>query len=246
MRSRAEVYRYRASPIVLEGLKRHVLTSGAGAIGFQNPRLEGYVTSEKHAWIRRDFPVVPDDDARDLTLRVSGFAVHIDADSMPIAFAAADMASSDETSEVEQGLLVLDDLLRVFNGRPRDWLAAPEMAQTLAGEIDRGDEVFALRLLAKALSDSRALTEPADLVRFLQQPPTTGDGRWDVLLAAAVARECRLRGIEPPGWTHTRVLEPWWFPVLVDDTLVSLTIQRTPPELATRGIWLDERALTAA
>jgi hypothetical protein len=245
-RKRAEIHRFRASRVVLDGLRRHILISGADAGHNEPSHLEGYVTPEQHAWIRSDFPVVPDDDARDLTLRVSRFAAHIDADRMPIAFAAADMAGSDAASEAKAGLLVLDDLLRDFNGDPRDWLAVPEIAQVLPGELERGDDVFALRMLAKALSDSRDLTETADLVRFFEQPATTGAERWDILLAAVTARECRLRGIDPPGWTHTSALEPWWFPALVDDTLIPLTIQRTPPELACKGIWLDERALTAA
>jgi hypothetical protein len=152
------------------------------------------------------------------------------------------MATSTDTAAATQGLLILDDLLRNFKGERRDWLTVPDVAAALAGETD---EVFALRLLARALSDARSLSEPADVVRFLQKPTTTGDRRWDVLLAAAVARECRNRKIDAPAWTDVQGLEPWWFPALVDETLVSLTIQRTPPELASRGVWLDERALGA-
>ena len=226
----------------------HVLISGARAIGSEtdSPELEGYVTSDTFDWIRNDFPVVPDNSARDLTLRVSEFAALVDEECIPIAFAAADMANSAKMLEAGRGLLILDDLLRDFHGEPRDWLTAPEIAQTLAGEIERGDEIFALRILAKALSETRSLTEPADVIRFLQAPATTGDERWDVLLASAIARESRLRSIDAPAWTNTKELEPWWFPALVDETLIPLTIQRTPPELASKGIWFDERALASA
>lgn len=246
-RNRAAVHRFRANERVVKDLMPHVLISGAGAIGYKSgvPHLEGYVTPDRFDWIRTDFPVVPDDSSPDLILRVSNLAACVDGDFMPIAFAAADMATSNQVSEAERGLLILDDLLRSFQEEPRDWLTASEIAQVIADQIEPGDEMFALRILAKALSDARTLTEPADIVRFLQPPPTTSDDRWDVLLAAAVARECRLRGIDPPPWTDIQGLEPWWFPGLVDEVLIPLTIQRTPPELSSKGIWLDERALTA-
>lgn len=246
-RTRAEVHSFRATDRPTEALRPHVLLSGAEAIGSAtNPsRLEGYVTPAKFDWLKSDFPIVPVEDAGNVVLRVSKLARFIEGESMPVAFAAVDMADSDEPREVERGLLVLDDLLREFAGDLRDWLTAAEIAETISGEIESGDQIFALRILAKGLSDSRLLTEPADILRFLQTPPTTGDPRWDVLLASSVERECRLRGIESPTWTNVEGLEPWWFPALVDDSLVPLTIQRTPPELSRKGIWLDESALEA-
>jgi hypothetical protein len=178
-------------------------------------------------------------------IRVSELASFVEDDAMPLAFVAADMASSDDTSEVEHGWLLLDDLLREFNSDPRTWLTVPELARSIATELKRGDEVFALRILAKALSEARPLAEPADVARYLQKPPSTGDRRWDVLVASAIARECRLRGTKIPQWTDIEGVEPWWFPALVDKTLIPLTVQRTPPELSSKGIWLDERALVA-
>lgn len=247
VRNRAEVFRFRASAKVLEALKPYLRISGAVAIGLETSRLrlEGYVTPARFKWIRGGFPLVPDD-AGHLKLRVSEFAALVEEDSVPIAFAAADMASSDDTSEAEHGLLLLDDLLREHNGDHRYWMTAPEIAQAIAAEIEQGDDIFALRLLAKELSEARSLTELADIVRFLQEPAPTGDRRWDVLLASAIARECRLRGVEAPKWTNVEGLEPWWFPALVDETLIPLTVRRTPPELSSKGVWLDERALVTA
>jgi hypothetical protein len=220
------------------------LLSGPAAVGAGTDRLrlEGYVTPDRFEWIRRDYPVVSDS-AGNVVLRVSGFAAHIEGDTMPLAFVAADMAESDYRLDAERGLLMVDDLLRDFNDDSRSWLSVPDIARAFADELEKGDEVFALRVLANALSGDRSLTEPADIVRFLQEPSSTGDRRWDVLIAATVARECRLRGVRAPDWTDVPGLEPWWFPALVDETLIPLTVQRTPPELASRGIWLDGRAL---
>ncbi len=246
VRYRAGIHRFRASAKVLKALRPYLRTSGVvGGPGTDRQCMEGYVTPDRFEWIREGFPMVPDDSGC-LVLRVSELTTRVEHDAMPLAFVAADMAGSDDTSEAERGLLLMDDLLREFSGDPRDWLTASDIAETISAELKRGDELFALRILAKALFDARSLTEPADIVRFLQTPPSTGDRRWDVLLASAVARECRLRGVGAPRWTDVEGLEPWWFPALVDETLIPLTIQRTPLELASKGIWLDERALGAA
>jgi hypothetical protein len=245
MRPRAAVHRFRASERVLAATRAHVVVSGVGAIGEDagGLHLEGYVTPERFDWLSSDFPIVPDDSTPNLVLRVSRLASQVEGGIMPIGFAAADMADSAEQSEAERGWLILDDLLRSFTGQQRDWLTVAEFAAAIAGEVDGGDEVFALRVLAKALSDVRSLSEPADVIRFLQKPTSTGDRRWDVLVASAVARECRLRRLDAPQWTDAEGVEPWWFPALIDETLLPLTIQRTPPELARKGVWLDERAL---
>ncbi len=246
VRNRAEVHRFRASAAVLEGLQPELLVTGAGAIDHDPAplRLEGYLTPDRFQWVRGDFPLVPDPSGN-VVLRVSEFAALVEGDRMPLAFAAADMAESDDRWDAERGLLLVDDLLREFNDDARSWLTVPDIARAVADELERDDEVFALRVLANGVSASRSLTTPADVVRFLQEPSSTGDRRWDVLLAAAVARECRLRGVRAPDWTDLMGLEPWWFPVLVDESLIPLTVQRTPPELASRGVWLDERALEA-
>lgn len=246
-RNRAEVHRFRATARVIESLKPYLRISGAGAFGLETDdrRLEGYVTRARFDWIRDSFPIGPDD-AGDLILRVSEFVASVEGETMPVAFAAADMACSEEVSQAEGGLLAVDDLLREFRKETRQWLTVSELSDAISAALKRGDEVFALRVMAKALTESRSLTEPADILRLLRAPNTTGNRRWDVLIAAAVARECRLGGIEAPKWTDVEGLEPWWFPVLIDETLLPLTIQRTPPELSSKGIWLDELALTAA
>jgi uncharacterized protein (DUF2249 family) len=245
IRNRADVYRFRASAKVLDALQPYLRLSGAGAVDLDTGRrLEGHLTPDRFEWMREGFPIVPDDSGY-LIVRVSEFAAHVEQSVMPRAFVAADMADSDDASEAERGLLLLDDLLREFSGNRRTWLTAPDIAQSISAELEHGDDVFALRVLAKALFEFRSLSDPAEIVRFLQEPPSTGDRRWDVLLASAIARECRMRGVGAPKWTDIEGVEPWWFPALVDKTLIPLTIQRTPLELSSKGIWLDERALTA-
>ena len=124
----------------------------------------------------------------------------------------------------------------------RTWLTAADTAGAIREELARGDTDFALRILARALSDLRALVDPDDLAAFLAEPPSTGDHRWDTLLAASIGRACRQARIPAPAWTDAPPLRSWWFPVF-DPILTARTMQRTPVDLAARGIWLDARAL---
>lgn len=126
--------------------------------------------------------------------------------------------------------------------RSRTWLTAADTAEAIREELQRDDPDFALRLLGRALQEFGHLTDPAEQVAFLAEPPSTGDHRWDTLLAAAVARTCRKVGVTPPAWTQVPPLASWWFPVF-DPVLVARTFQRTPVDFAALGIWLDERAL---
>lgn len=124
----------------------------------------------------------------------------------------------------------------------RTWLTAADTAEAIRAELDRGDPDFALRILARALSELRALSDPDDRAAFLAEPPSTGDHRWDTLLAASIGRTCRQAGIPAPAWTDAPALRSWWFPVF-DPILTARTMQRTSVDLAARGIWLDSRAL---
>ena len=124
----------------------------------------------------------------------------------------------------------------------RTWLTAADAADGIREELERSDTDFALRLLGRALREFGQLTDPAEQAAFLAEPASTGDHRWDTLLAATVRRACRKAGVRAPEWTRTRPLASWWFPVY-DPILTARTMQRTPVDLSTKGIWLDERAL---
>lgn len=124
----------------------------------------------------------------------------------------------------------------------RTWSTAVDAAEAIREELVRGDVDFALRLLGRALHDFARLTDPGDRAAFLAEPPSSGDHRWDTLLAVTVRRACGAAGVRAPEWTRTRPLASWWFPVF-DPVLTARTIQRTPAALSSKGIWLDERAL---
>lgn len=69
------------------------------------------------------------------------------------------------------------------------------------------------------------------------EPPSTGDVRWDVLLAG-LAEWLTAQDCEPaPAWAEGRTLTTWWFP---DDTPAarSTAIVHAPAALRRRGVFI--------
>jgi hypothetical protein len=125
---------------------------------------------------------------------------------------------------------------------------AASASQAIRRELDAGDQDFALRVLIMAINDLRKAIR-LDIERveaFLIEPETTGSEGWDVLLGAQVGRELRRAGYPLPDWAIPRPLKQWWFVNLVAPLLIPRTIQRTSPDLACLGIWLDDASFDVA
>lgn len=113
-------------------------------------------------------------------------------------------------------------------------------AALLAGQPDRA--------LREALQLSDDLTASELSVRAAlcaAAPETTGDIRYDALIAGLV--ELHLPGRSCPSWTRTdarALLERWW----VDETpgLAELTLSETPPALLRHGVVLAASELASA
>jgi hypothetical protein len=108
----------------------------------------------------------------------------------------------------------------------------------------RPDQNFLLRMVAQAISDYRVLTTGNDWDRFLARPTTTGDRRWDAMLAAVAEHEAR-RSMHPiPDWVYDNsyVLSPWWF-LSPTETLRAYSLQHSAPEFAIRNIFIDAASL---
>jgi len=137
-------------------------------------------------------------------------------------------------------------IVRQGSGPPRAWMTAGDAAQAIKMELEQNDGDFALRTLVGAVSDLRGLRDLTEIREFLRRPRPTGDRRWDTLLAAAVARACRQRGILAPAWTHRAPLAAWWFPSQGGGLLAARTMSRTPIDFSRLGIWLDASAFQTA
>lgn len=135
--------------------------------------------------------------------------------------------------------------LEIAPRRRRTWATLREVAVGIRSDLEREDEGFAIRRLRVALSDFAGLAD-GDVADCLDRPASTGDDRWDTLLAVVAARTARSRGLSAPVWTKRRRLPEPWFPLEQSSLMVDLIRQRTAPEFAAKNIYVDEREWTLA
>jgi hypothetical protein len=77
------------------------------------------------------------------------------------------------------------------------------------------------------------------------EPPPTGDTRWDALLAAIADHLAEAGTSPPPPWTASRVLTDHWYPAPLqaqrDDARTT-----APPAFRRHGVYLSATDLTSA
>jgi len=122
----------------------------------------------------------------------------------------------------------------------------PMSLADLAGHLLQTDrEKIRWKLVWEFLEEYR--WEPPDRQDPLlhDEPPSTGDERWDVLLAAFAEHLSAQRDLAPPAWAEERVLKRAWFPA-------ELAIQRAdalvwaPAAFRKHGVYLSVHDLAAA
>jgi hypothetical protein len=116
----------------------------------------------------------------------------------------------------------------------------------LAGRLARtADSKVRWKLVWEFLEEYR--WEPAEIQLPLLQdePPLTGDERWDTLLAALAEHLAAGHDAAAPPWAELRVLRRAWFPA-------ELAIQRAealvwaPAAFRKHGVYLSAQDLAAA
>jgi transcriptional regulator with XRE-family HTH domain len=119
---------------------------------------------------------------------------------------------------------------------------AEDIRQSLATEHESLSS--RLRLIAQGISDFRSLTHPHDQRFFLREPASTGDRRWDALLAGVAAREARRAGLAIPRWTTapTKFCDRAWFPTETP-SLRAMAFAASPADWAIRNVYLDPAEL---
>lgn len=126
--------------------------------------------------------------------------------------------------------------------------SAAGAAAAIRTELTAGDPEFALRLLGEAVTAGfRSLDRAGQAAWLATHPPTTGDTRWDVLLAGVAEHLAVVWGHSVPAWVSLlRPLEQQWFPGDEIGGLLEEHVRtRTWPELARRRVWLDPAQLIA-
>ena len=122
-----------------------------------------------------------------------------------------------------------------------------ELAQTISGDLDRGQEHDALRLLFGFADDFRASCRPGRIALLQEKPPSTGDARFDAALAG-VAELFAVEGAIPaPAWVEEpeRFVEPWWF-VASRPAFHAYTLANTPAVVARHGVFMAREVFDRA
>lgn len=132
---------------------------------------------------------------------------------------------------------------------------SPSLAQSardVRATLSRDDADEALRTVIQFVDDLRGLDPELRRQAVLIEPETTGDRRWDALLAGVAEYSGLLFGFAVPGWAAapSRFLNRFWF--VIEDVLgrpapglAALAFVTSPPSLAIRGVFLDRATLVS-
>jgi transcriptional regulator with XRE-family HTH domain len=120
-----------------------------------------------------------------------------------------------------------------------------DVARNIAA-VAPGDEARRLRLVFEFLRGAQEDGHPLVLL-VAAEPPSTGDVRFDALLAAIAEDLCVHADDAPPSWVHDacRFLDrAWWVSALPSARAAALV--HTPASFRRRGVMLDRHDLLAA
>jgi hypothetical protein len=107
------------------------------------------------------------------------------------------------------------------------------------------DDAIRWRLIAEFLEEYRH--EPAS-TRFgllTPEPPSTGDERWDVLLAGLAEHLAARDGRGGPVWSEDRRLDAMWFPFDSPAARVDAFVH-APASFRRRGVFIAPQELEVA
>jgi transcriptional regulator with XRE-family HTH domain len=143
-------------------------------------------------------------------------------------------------------LLEPTDDVPTVNVEPQPAAYAPMTLIVLAGHLAKTDaDPLRWRLIAEFLEEYRH--EPVDERAALlhEEPPTTGNERWDVFLAALAEHLAARdeRGVS--AWTTRRRLEVFWFPFNTPAARVDALVH-APASFRSRGIFVAPQELGVA
>lgn len=127
-----------------------------------------------------------------------------------------------------------------LRARPRVRRGAASLAElspTISEDLLGGREGDALRLLFGFADDFRGSSRPGRIALIAEEPPSTGDPRFDSALAGMAEYFAAETGIAAPVWVNGsgRFVEPWWF-VASRSAFDAYTLANTPALFARHGV----------
>lgn len=117
-----------------------------------------------------------------------------------------------------------------------------ELAGYLAGAED---DSLRWRYIAEFLEEYRHEPLEVRLGLLTDEPPGTGDERWDVLLAALAEHLAARDGHGAPAWCEPRILDRFWFPFNTRAARVDAFVH-APAAFRRRGVFVPARGLEVA
>lgn len=117
-----------------------------------------------------------------------------------------------------------------------------ELAGYLAGAAD---DSLRWRLVIEFLKEYRHEPLEVRLKLLDEEPETTGDRRWDVLLAALAEHLAAEDGRSAPPWAESRRLRQFWFPFNTRAARVD-AIVHAPAAFRRRGVFVPAHGLDVA
>jgi transcriptional regulator with XRE-family HTH domain len=122
-----------------------------------------------------------------------------------------------------------------------------ELARTIEQDLEGGREQDALRLLFGFADDFRGSSRPGAIQLIAEEPPDTGDSRFDAALAGVAEFFATERGIPLPRWVDQpdRFVEPLWF-VASRPAFDAYTLANTPAVFARHGVLIAREVFDRA
>lgn len=125
----------------------------------------------------------------------------------------------------------------------RNLVTVPAAAAAIRAGLRHGwTTADLLRIVRELRSNANHLVDDADRAAFYAAPSTTGDPRWDALLAAVTEMDALREERPVPAWARGHDLSQLWF-VGSSPGLHPHALVRSPSSLAARGIVLDGAVL---
>jgi hypothetical protein len=108
-----------------------------------------------------------------------------------------------------------------------------------------GDEATRWRLVAEFLEEYRHESVPSRFDLLAEEPASTGDERWDVLLAGLAEHLAARDGRGGPVWSESRRLDVIWFPFDTPAARVDAFVH-APASFRRRGVFVAPQELEVA
>lgn len=122
-----------------------------------------------------------------------------------------------------------------------------EIATTIERDLRDDRERDALRLLFGFADDFRGSSRSGQIALLANEPPPTGDARFDAALAGVAELFASEAGLAAPSWVNEsgRFVEPWWF-VASRPAFHAYTLAHTPAVIARHGVFMAREVFDRA